>query len=84
MIVNEVMVMLKKIWRKIMSDKKVVSLDQKREETQAEETNTESKNSSEEDSFAEVMRKNEEKRKRLEEERKKANKGVIRSYRLKH
>lgn len=36
-----------------------------------------------EDSFAELKRKNEENKKRLEAERKKANKGVIRSYRLK-
>lgn len=84
MTAKEVMVMLKKIWRKIMSDKKVVSLDQKREESELEETKTESKDSSEENSFAEVMRKNAEKKKKLEEERKKANKGVIRSYRLKH
>lgn len=34
--------------------------------------------------FEELMKRNEENRKRMQKEREKANKGVIRSYRLKH
>ncbi|MEZ4741156.1 MAG: hypothetical protein R3B45_01690 [Bdellovibrionota bacterium] len=36
------------------------------------------------DPFAEAMRRNEENRKRMMKERLKANKGVLRSYRIKH
>lgn len=67
-----------------MSDEKVISLKEKAEESKKEATDTESKEEQKSESFADVMRRNAENKKRMEQERAKANKGVIRSYRLKH
>lgn len=63
-----------------MSDK-VVSLNKKREEKEKEIT---VKPETNETAFAEIVRKNKEKAERMKKEREKENKGVIRSYRLKH
>jgi di/tripeptidase len=67
-----------------MSD--VVDLFKKKKDPETEEvkdTEVEVKEEKVETSFEETMRKNEENRLRMIQERNKANKGVIRSYRLK-
>ena len=54
---------------------------EKKMETEIE---TESEEKSEEVLFAEAMQRNEDNRKRMMQERLKANKGVLKSYRIKH
>lgn len=61
----------------------VVSLNKKREEKENTITVDETHSKTEEN-FAETMRRNAENAARMKKEREKANKGVIRSYRLKH
>ena len=58
-------------------DKKVVSLSEAREKEKKEEK------TEEELDFAEIMKKNEENKRRVEKERLKHNKSVTRSHRLK-
>lgn len=65
-----------------MSDNKVVSLKEKREEKQQETTQTTQPQT--ETDFAEIMKRNKEKEERLKKERAKNNQSVTRSYRLKH
>lgn len=61
----------------------VISLNKKREEKQQTVTVDETHPKPAEN-FAETMRRNAENAARIKKEREKANKGVIRSYRLKH
>jgi hypothetical protein len=67
---------------------KVLSLSKKREETEEakveENTNPTPEQPPVEETFEEVLKRNAENKRRQEEDRKSANKGVIRSYRLKH
>ncbi|WP_141734839.1 hypothetical protein [Oligoflexus tunisiensis] len=62
-------------------DNKVVSIANR---TPKNATTTQSEQKQESFSWEEIQRRNEENRLRLKREREKANKGVIRSYRLKH
>lgn len=61
----------------------VVSLQERIEKVNKELEAEQAGQVVEENSFEETMRKNAENKRRQEEDRKKANKGVIRSYRLK-
>lgn len=68
-------------------DSKVVSiLDRNESKKKAKETNAEENSNLQAESFtwADVMKRNAENASRLKREREKSNKGVIRSYRLKH
>jgi hypothetical protein len=62
-------------------DNKVVSIANRSQKTA---TNSQSNETPENFSWEEIQRRNEENRARMKTEREKANKGVIRSYRLKH
>lgn len=62
-------------------DNKVVSIANR---TPKNTNTTRSEEKQENFSWDEIQRRNEENRQRLKKEREKANKGVIRSYRLKH
>jgi len=62
-------------------DNKVVSIADRSQKTA---TNAQSNEPQENFSWEEIQRRNEENRARMKTEREKANKGVIRSYRLKH
>jgi uncharacterized protein (DUF2249 family) len=62
-------------------DNKVVSIANRTPKTA---TTAQSEQKPENFSWEDVQRRNEENRQRLQKEREKANKGVIRSYRLKH
>jgi uncharacterized protein (DUF2249 family) len=62
-------------------DNKVVSIANRSPKTA---TITQAEQKQEKFSWEDVQRRNEENRQRLQKEREKANKGVIRSYRLKH
>jgi len=63
----------------------LISITKKKEDSENEEANGESVEKTEEDyDFESVMKKNRENKKRSSDERRKANKGVIRSHRLKH
>lgn len=62
-------------------DNKVVSIASRTQKATDQSTNQEKP---ENFSWEEIQRRNEENRARLQKEREKANKGVIRSYRLKH
>lgn len=61
-----------------MSDKVVSLKDRAKKDSEPEQTQESA------DPIAEAMKKNKEKEERLKKEREKANKGVIRSYRLRH
>lgn len=61
-----------------MSDKVVSLKDRAKKDSEPEQTQEYA------DPIAEAMKKNKEKEERLKKEREKANKGVIRSYRLRH
>lgn len=63
-------------------DEPATETDQSQDGAEKAETKKEEVDSTE--AFKEVLRKNEENRQRMKKEREKANKGVIRSYRLKH
>jgi molecular chaperone GrpE (heat shock protein) len=63
-------------------DEPATETDQSQDGAEKVETKKEEVDSTE--AFKEVLRKNEENRQRMKKEREKANKGVIRSYRLKH
>lgn len=65
-----------------MTDK-VVSLEEKKKELEDNGAEPPKEKTPEELAFEEIMRKNEENRLRMKKDREKANKGVIRSYRLK-
>ncbi len=64
-------------------DNKVVSIFNRTPNKSATTTQTEQKQE-QNFSWEEIQRRNEENRQRMKKEREKANKGVIRSYRLKH
>jgi hypothetical protein len=53
-------------------------------EKQAKSTNSDSSEISDEIAFEEAMKRNEENRRRMMKERNNANKGVLKSYRIKH
>ena len=61
-----------------MTDKKVVSI------TEAKKTDEDEESKESTESFDEIMKKNAAKKKREAEGRLKRNKGVLRSYRIKH
>lgn len=67
-------------------DSKVVSILDRDEKKKAKEKNAEETTNLQAESFtwADVMKRNAENATRLKREREKSNKGVIRSYRLKH
>lgn len=62
-------------------DNKVVSIADRSQKTAS---SSQSNETQENFSWEEIQRRNEENRARMKKEREKANKGVIRSYRLKH
>lgn len=63
----------------------VISLARKKEEVESKtDENPVLEQPLPEETFEEVLKRNAENKRRQEEERAKANKGVIRSYRLKH
>lgn len=65
-----------------MGDK--INLFDRKKKTEEEKVAEKQKDSVEGFDFAEQMRINKEKAERMKKEKEKANKGVIRSYRLKH
>ena len=64
-------------------DNKVVSMFDRQHKTEASATSISSE-TKESFSWEDIQRRNDENRSRMKSEREKANKGVIRSYRLKH
>lgn len=62
----------------------VVSLFSAREKAKSTEAEVEAKEPENQESFADVMNRNQKNKERLEKERASANKSVLRSYRIKH